>query len=102
MRATPVLIGAVKRDKLTITKALDIYLTEIFLDDVVGKSPELHATYKKVKRRAAANFVRFNGDVDMREIDREYGRKVYPRKLALKGFACAYSLSICRRELYDS
>ena len=76
-RAAPVLIGTVKPDKVTITKALDIYLTEIALDEVAGKSPEQKATYEKVKRRAVANFVKLNGDVDMRKIDREHGRKVY-------------------------
>ena len=64
-RAAPVLIGTVKPDKVTITKALDIYLTEIALDEVAGKSPEQRATYEKVKRRAVANFVKLNGDVDM-------------------------------------
>ena len=39
-RAAPVLIGTVKPDKVTITKALDIYLNEIALDEVAGKSPE--------------------------------------------------------------
>ena len=76
-RAAPVLIGTVKPDKVTITKALEIYLTEIALDEVAGKSPEQRATYEKVKRRAVANFVKLNGDVDMRKIDREHGRKVY-------------------------
>ena len=76
-RAAPVLIGTVKPDKVTITKALEIYLTEIALDEVAGKSPEQRGTYEKVKRRAVANFVKLNGDVDMRKIDREHGRKVY-------------------------
>jgi len=76
-RAAPVLIGTVKPYTVTITKALDIYLTEIALDEVAGKSPEQKATYEKVKRRAVANFVKLNGDVDMRKIDREHGRKVY-------------------------
>ena len=76
-RAAPVLIGTVKPDKVTITKALDIYLTEIAWDEVAGKSPEQRGTYEKVKRRAVANFVKLNGDVDMRKIDREHGRKVY-------------------------
>ena len=47
------------------------------MDEVAGKSPEQKATYEKVKRRAVANFVKLNGDVDMRKIDREHGRKVY-------------------------
>jgi len=67
----------VKPDTVTIPKALDIYLTEIALDEVAGKSPEQKATYEKVKRRAVANFVKLNGNLDMRKIDREHGRKVY-------------------------
>jgi len=76
-RAAPVLIGTVKPDKVTITKALDIYLKEIALDEVAGKSPEQRMTYEKVKRRAVANFVKLNGDMDIRQIEREHGRKVY-------------------------
>ena len=39
-RAAPVLIGTVEPDKVTITKALELYLSEIALDEVAGKSPE--------------------------------------------------------------
>lgn len=76
-RAAPVLIGTVAPDKVTITKALELYLSEIALGEVAGKSPEQRANYNKVKRRAVANFVKLNGDVDMRKIDREQARKVY-------------------------
>ena len=43
-RAAPVLVGTVKPDAVTITKALEIYLTEITLDEVAGKSPEQRGT----------------------------------------------------------
>jgi len=76
-RAAPVLIGTVEPDTMCITKALELYLTEIALDELAGKSPEQVANYEKVKRRAVANFVKLNGDVDMRKIDREQARKVY-------------------------
>ena len=76
-RAAPVLIGTVEPDKVTITKALELYLSEIALDEVAGKSPEQRANYNKVKRRAVANFVKLNGDVDMRKIDREQARQAY-------------------------
>ena len=75
--AAPVLLGTVEPDKVTITKALELYLSEIALDEVAGKSPEQRANYNKVKRRAVANFVKLNGDVDMRKIDREQARQVY-------------------------
>jgi len=56
---------------------MDLYLSEIALDELSGKSSELVANYTKVKRRAVGNFVRINGDMDMREIERNHGRKVY-------------------------
>ena len=52
-------------------------MSEIALDEVAGKSPEQRANYNKVKRRAVANFVKLNGDVDMRKIDREQARQVF-------------------------
>jgi hypothetical protein len=70
-------LGLAERSVVTITQAMDIYLSEIALDEVAGKSPEQVASYVKVKRRAVANFVKLNGDVDMCEIERDHGRKVY-------------------------
>jgi site-specific recombinase XerD len=76
-RDTDALLGLAEPDVVTITQAMDLYLSEIALDELSGKSPEQVANYSKVKRRAIGNFVRMNGDMNMREIEREHGRKVY-------------------------
>ncbi len=76
-RDTDALLGLAEPTAFTITQAMDLYLSEIALDELSGKSPEQVANYSKVKRRAVGNFVRMNGDMDMREIERDHGRKVY-------------------------
>lgn len=76
-RDTDALLGLGEPTVVTITQAMDLYLSEIALDELSGKSPEQVANYSKVKRRAVGNFVRMNGDMDMREIERGHGRKVY-------------------------
>lgn len=70
-------LGLAERSVVTITQAMELYFSEIALDEVAGKSPEQVASYVKVKRRAVANFVKLNGDLDMLEIERDHGRKVY-------------------------
>ena len=44
-RAAPALIGTVEPNEVTITKALELYLSEIALDEVAGKSPEQRVHY---------------------------------------------------------
>jgi len=34
------------------------------------------ATFSKIKRRAVANFIKINGDLDMREITRDHAHGV--------------------------
>ena len=76
-RDADAVLGIAETPKVTITQALDLYLEEIALDEQMGKSPEQLATYTKVKRRAVANFVRLNGDMDIASIGRDEARKVY-------------------------
>ena len=66
------LLGAAKTSSATITEAMDLYLAEIVADELASKSPEQVKNFSKIKRRAVANFVTINGDIDMREITREY------------------------------
>ena len=51
-RDTDALLGLAEPTKVTITQAMDLYLSEIALDELSGKSPEQVANYSKVKRRA--------------------------------------------------
>lgn len=61
---------------MTISQAIDLYLSEIILSELAGKSPEQIATFSKIKRRAVANFIKINGDLDMREITRDHAHGV--------------------------
>lgn len=60
----------------TISQAMDLYLSEIILNELVGKSPKQIATFSKTKRRAVANFIKINGDLNMKEITRDHARAV--------------------------
>lgn len=76
-RDADALLGLAETPKVTISQALELYLDEIALDEQTGKSPEQLKTYTKVKRRAVANFIKLNGDMDMTDIGRDEARKVY-------------------------
>tara|TARA_B110000908_G_C10210299_1_gene429851 strand:- start:88 stop:1464 length:1377 start_codon:yes stop_codon:yes gene_type:complete len=71
------LLGLAETPKVKISQALELYLGEVALDEQTGKSPEQLKTYTKVKRRAVANFIKLNGDMDMTEIGRDEARNVY-------------------------
>ena len=76
-RDADALLGLAETPKVKISQALELYLCEIALDEQTGKSPEQLKTYTKVKRRAVANFIKLNGDMDMLEIGRDEARNVY-------------------------
>jgi hypothetical protein len=76
-RDADALLGLAETPKVTISQALELYLSEIALDEQTGKSPEQVKSYTKVKRRAVANYIKLNGDMDMTEIGRDEARKVY-------------------------
>ena len=75
-RDADALLGSVKTPSTSITEAMDIYLSEIVADELSSKSPEQVKNFSKIKRRAVANFVNINGDVDMRDITREHAHAV--------------------------
>ena len=76
-RDADAILGLAETPKIKISQALELYLSEIALDEQTGKSPEQLKTYTKVKRRAVANFVKLNGDMDMVEIGRDEARNFY-------------------------
>ena len=76
-RDADALLGLAEVPKVKISQALELYLSEIALDEQTGKSPEQLKTYTKVKLRAVANFIKLNGDIDMLEIGRDEARTVY-------------------------
>ena len=75
-RDADALLGSVKTPSATITQAMDLYLSEIVADELASKSPEQVKNFSKIKRRAVANFVNLNGDIDMRSITREHAHAV--------------------------
>ena len=70
------LLGVAKTPSATISQAMDLYLAEIVADELASKSPEQVKNFSKIKRRAVANFVNINGDIDMRDITREHAHAV--------------------------
>ncbi|CDF40418.1 unnamed protein product [Chondrus crispus] len=75
-RDADALLGIAKTPTTTITQAMELYLSEIVADELAGKSPEQVKNFSKIKRRAVANFVNINGDIDMRDITREHAHAV--------------------------
>ena len=75
-RDADALLGSVKTPSVTITEAMDLYLSEIVADELSSKSPEQIQNFSKIKRRAVTNFVNLNGDIDMRDITREHAHAV--------------------------
>ncbi len=75
-RDADALLGSVQTPSATITEAMDLYLSEIVADELSSKSPEQITNFSKIKRRAVANFVSLNGDLDMRDITREHAHAV--------------------------
>ena len=73
-RDADALFGLVDPSPVPLTQALEIYLSEIALDEQSGKSTEQLNTYKKVRRHAVANFVKINGDIAMRDILRDHAQ----------------------------
>ena len=70
------LLGTAKTPTATISEAMELYLSEIVADELASKSPEQVNNFSKIKRRAVANFVAINGDIDMRDITREHAHAV--------------------------
>jgi hypothetical protein len=73
---TDALLGIAQTPSVTISQAIDLYLSEIILSELAGKSPEQIATFSKIKRRAVANFIKINGDLDMKEITRDHAHAI--------------------------
>jgi len=101
-RDADALLGSVKTPSATITEAIDLYLSEIVADELSGKSPEQVKNFSKIKRRAVANFVNLNGDIDMRNITREHAhavRKFWHDRIHPKGEAKPMSGSSGNKDL---
>ncbi|SFQ11932.1 DUF6538 domain-containing protein [Nitratireductor indicus] len=100
--ASKAVVGAVPLPTVTVSKAFEIYVDEIVADELVNKSQNQRAQWKKVKRRAVNNFVDLVGDKEMTEITREDAQRFYRfwlEKVAPKGRKATHSASSGNRDL---
>lgn len=70
-------LGTVERPKVPVSEALELYCSEVAVQELVGKSEAQKKSWRKVKQRAVNNFIALNGDLDMGEIKREHARAFY-------------------------
>lgn len=75
-------LGTVEVPATTLTKAFELYVSEIVADELVSKSAVQKAQWKKVKQRAVNNFVALCGDKAMTAITVDDARKIYRHWLA--------------------
>lgn len=71
------LLGAVEKVAIPISEALEVYCNEMAISDLLGKSEEQKASWKKVKMRAVNNFIARVGDLPMNEITRKHAQSFY-------------------------
>lgn len=76
-KAADAVLGLVERPSVTISEAMDLYVEEIAVSELLGKSNEQKKAWLKVKMRALSNFIKINGDLKMHEITRDHARKYY-------------------------
>lgn len=96
------ILGAIPVPAVTVSKAFEIYVDEIVADELVNKSVNQRAQWKKVKQRAINNFVALVGDKEMTEITREDAQRFYRfwlDKVAPKGRTATHSASSGNRDL---
>ena len=74
---TKAVLGDVSRPKLKLSKAFEVYISEIAASEVAGKSPTQRVSWEKVKRRALNNFAKVIGDIPLEEITRDDARNFY-------------------------
>ncbi len=71
------LLGGVEEPRLTVSAAHDLYLKDIAAGERRAKSPAQYASWRKVKARAAANFIAVVGDKPLDEITRADAQKFW-------------------------
>ena len=71
------LLGGVEEPGITVSEALDLYLKEIAIDDLYGKSDAQAYQWRKVKRLSISYFIEQVGDLRLSEINREHALKYH-------------------------
>jgi integrase len=70
-------LGAVKPERLKLSKAYDVFIQKCAAEALSGKSEKQIKSYKKVKLRAVNNFIKINGDLHIDEITDEHAQRVF-------------------------
>lgn len=75
-------IGVSRRDiahksETTVSEVFEIYCDEIMRSELAAKSKVQKASWKKVKKHAISNFIKFVADKPMTEITRDDARQFY-------------------------
>jgi integrase len=96
------LVGLVETPPVTVSEAFRIYCEEIIPDELVNKSANQKAQWKKVKQRAINNFIQLVGDKAMIEITRDDAMRLYRRwleRIAPKAGRATHSASSGNRDI---
>lgn len=71
------LLGTAEPVAIPISEAYELYCSDLALSDLLGKSEEQKASWRKVKLRAVNNFIALVGDLPMNKITRKHGQQFY-------------------------
>ena len=71
-RQIEALLGGVEEPGVTVSEALELYLSEIAVDDQYGKSEAQIYQWRKVKRLSISYFIEQVGDLKLSEITRDH------------------------------
>ena len=69
------MLGTVKPTHISLSKAFELYCTQLAIDDQLSMSDEQKAGWKKAKKRAITNFTAICGDLAMDEIERKHAQE---------------------------
>lgn len=74
---TAALLGGVSKPKLLVSEAMEFYIDTLGKDEIRGHSPAQIKSWKKVKWRASANYIKVSGDRPLLEVSRADAQSFY-------------------------
>lgn len=89
------LLGTVKRPKVLLSQAFELYCSKIAVSELIGKSNGQKRAWRKPRAKAVNTFISLNGDLPMSEITREHAKvlhdwwaeRIYPDDPNAKAYA---------------
>lgn len=96
------MLGTAEPAAVPMSEAFEIYCDQIALSDLLGKSDEQKASWKKVKLRAVSNFIAVTGDLPMDKITRRHAqefREWWGERLKPKGNKRALNPNSANRDI---